>query len=142
MTSLSGVQADSSDGRAFTLSGPGTRLVAAGDVVVLTPEGAPSCLGQVTRALRDHEAAARGVLVGPVNPADGAPSGVRTTTSPAATRRVPGPDSMNARPSEDSALTSFSDVMPTTVVRPGAPRHACAAANLAPGASGPVPGSR
>ena len=53
--SLSGVQAESSDGRAFTLSGPGTRLVAAGDVVVLTPEEAPSWLGQVTRAVRDHE---------------------------------------------------------------------------------------
>ena len=40
MTSLNEVRAESSDGRAFMLSGPGTRLVAAGDVVVLTPEGA------------------------------------------------------------------------------------------------------
>ncbi len=45
MTSLSGVQAESSDGRAFTLSGPGTRLVAAGDVVVLTPEGSAVLAG-------------------------------------------------------------------------------------------------
>ena len=72
MTSLNEVRAESSDGRAFMLSGPGTRLVAAGDVVVLTPEGAPSWLGQVTRAVRDHEPGARGVLVGPVDPADGA----------------------------------------------------------------------